>query len=317
MTLQALVTQYIAFREARGEDFHSQARLLRQFSRTMGTEQEAHAVQSERVRTFLDGSRPLSSYWHRKQSILQGFYRYAITRGLLTISPLPLQAPKRPPAMTPYIYTHAELRRLLEATPSLRRANRQSEPDTLRVMLLLLYGAGLRLCEALALNRVDYDPAIALLTIRDTKFHKTRLVPLGTDLNQALTAYVADHHRTETSGSGQAPLFPGRDGTRLTDHAIRKSFRRLRTIAGVQRTDGARYQPRLHDLRHSFAVHRLTAWYQAGADVQKLLPHLSTYLGHVSVAATQVYLTMTPELLQLASQRFAQYAFQEVNHAAY
>jgi integrase/recombinase XerD len=82
----------------------------------------------------------------------------------------------------------------------------------------------------------------------------------------------------------------------------------------VQRIDGARYQPRLHDLRHSFAVHRLTAWYQAGADVQKLLPHLSTDLGHVNVAATQVYLTMTPELLQLASQRFAQYAFQEVNH---
>ena len=83
----------------------------------------------------------------------------------------------------------------------------------------------------------------------------------------------------------------------------------------MQRTDGARYQPRLHDLRHSFAVHRLTAWYQAGADVQQLLPYLSTYLGHVDVAATQVYLTLTPELLQLASERFAQYAFPEVNHA--
>jgi integrase/recombinase XerD len=315
MTLHALVTQYIAFRASRGEDFRSQARLLRQFSRAIGPEREAHEVHTEHVRTFLDGSRPLSSYWHRKQSILRGFYRYAITRGFLTASPLPVQVPTRPPAMTPYIYTHEELHRLLEATTSLRRANRQIEPETLRVMLLLLYGAGLRLCEALALNRSDYDPSVALLTIRDTKFHKTRLVPLGAALNQALAHYVAAHHRTEPSASDSAPLFPGRDGARLTDHAIRKSFRRLRTIAGVQRTDGARYQPRLHDLRHSFAVHRLTAWYQAGADVQKLLPHLSTYLGHMNVAATQVYLTMTPELLQLASERFAQYALQEVAHA--
>jgi integrase/recombinase XerD len=314
MTLHALVTQYIAFRASRGEDFGSQARVLRQFSRAMGPALEAAEVQPERVTTFLAGMRPLSSYWHRKQSILRGFYRYALTRGLVASSPLPVQAPKRPLVMTPYIYTHEELRRLLEATTCLGHANRQIEPETLRAMLLLLYGAGLRLCEALALNRADYDPAIALLTIRDTKFHKTRLVPLGGDLNQALAHYVAAHHCTATLPSARAPLFPGRAGTRLTDHAIRKSFRRLRTIAGVQRTDGARYQPRLHDLRHSFAVHRLTAWYQEGADVQQLLPHLSTYLGHVNVAATQVYLTMTPALLQLASERFAQYAFQEVNH---
>jgi len=280
----------------------------------MGTALEADEVQPERVKTFLDGTRPLSSYWHRKQSILRGFYRYAITRGLVASSPLPAQTPKRPLAMTPYIYTQEELRRLLEATRCLDRANRQIAPDTLRALLLLLYGAGLRLCEALALNHADYEPAIALLTIRDTKFHKTRLVPLGGDLNQALVHYVAAHHGPATSPAACAPLLPGRDGARLTDHAIRKSFRRLRTIAGVQRADGARYQPRLHDLRHSFAVHRLTAWYQAGADVQKLLPHLSTYLGHVHVAATQVYLTMTPALLQLASERFAQYAFQEGNH---
>jgi integrase/recombinase XerD len=315
MTLDALVTQYIAFRTARGEDFASHARVLRHFSRTMGTTLDADAIQPEHVKAFLDGTRPLSRYWHRKQSLLQGFYRYAISRGLVASSPLPGQAPKRPPALTPYIYTHEELRRLLEATTGLERANRQITPATLRAMLLLLYGAGLRLCEALALDRADYDATSALLTIRDTKFHKTRLVPLGADLNHALAHYVAAHPHNPSSSSVSPPLFSGRDRARLTDHALRKSFQRLRTIAGVQRTDGARYQPRLHDLRHSFAVHRVIAWYHAGADVQKLLPYLSTYLGHVNVAATQVYLTMTPELLQLASERFAQYAFQEVHHA--
>ncbi|HEY5869069.1 MAG TPA: integrase, partial [Candidatus Tectomicrobia bacterium] len=152
MNLHALLTQYIAFRQSLGEDFSAQARVLRQFSRAMGMELDATAVQPEQVRTFLDGTRALSSYWHRKQSILRGFYRYAVTRGWVASSPLPAQAPKRPPAVTPYIYSHEELRALLEATTSVRRSHRQMAPTTLRAMLLLLYGAGLRLCEALALN---------------------------------------------------------------------------------------------------------------------------------------------------------------------
>ena len=122
MTLEALIAQYIAFRTARGEDFASPARVLRHFSRMMGTALDADAVQPEQVKAFLDGTRPLSRYWHRKYSLLQGFYQYALARGLVASCPLPAQAPKRPPALTPYIYTHDELRRLLEATTRLERA---------------------------------------------------------------------------------------------------------------------------------------------------------------------------------------------------
>jgi integrase len=86
-----------------------------------------------------------------------------------------------------------------------------------------------------------------------------------------------------------------------------KAFCRIREAASVRRDDGGRYQPRLHDLRHSFTVHRLIAWYREGADVQRLLPQLSTYLGHVHIAATQKYLTMTPELLNEAGKRFERY----------
>ena len=95
---------------------------------------------------------------------------------------------------------------------------------------------------------------------------------------------------------------------------MRRAFAQLRRCAGVSRTDGARYQPRLHDFRHAFVGHRLTSWYRAGADVQRLLPQLSTYLGHVGVTATQVYLTMTPELLREACLRFERYADQEGHH---
>jgi site-specific recombinase XerD len=91
-------------------------------------------------------------------------------------------------------------------------------------------------------------------------------------------------------------------------HTAENIFSRLRVRAGVIRHDGSRYQPRLHDLRHAFAVHRLVSWYRQGADVQRLLPQLATYLGHVHIAATQRYLTMTPELLHEAGKRFECYA---------
>jgi site-specific recombinase XerD len=96
---------------------------------------------------------------------------------------------------------------------------------------------------------------------------------------------------------------------------VDRAFARLRQYAGVQRSDGGRYQPRFHDLRHTFAVHRLTAWYAQGADVQRLVYHLSVYLGHVDLAATQVYLTMTPELLSHASTCFERYVREEEGHA--
>jgi integrase len=98
-----------------------------------------------------------------------------------------------------------------------------------------------------------------------------------------------------------------RDGTRLASSTVYGAFDTLRRIAGISGRATGRAIPRLHDFRHSFAVHRLTAWYREGADVQRLLPVLSTYLGHADLEGTKVYLSMTPELLQQASLRFARY----------
>jgi integrase len=103
-------------------------------------------------------------------------------------------------------------------------------------------------------------------------------------------------------------LFQAKSGGPLAVQIADTSFSRLRRIAGIERRDDSYFQPRLHDLRHTFAVHRLTEWYRQNADVQRLLPALSTYLGHVSLSATQRYLTMTPELLEQANRRFEHYA---------
>jgi site-specific recombinase XerD len=152
------------------------------------------------------------------------------------------------------------------------------------------------------------------LTIRDTKFYKSRLVPLGSDLNDAMLRYAKRRKGAGHSQEEDAPFFVTKLGERVPIRLLQRAFRRLRKQTGIHRDDGARYQPRIHDLRHAAAVHRLTAWYRDGKDVQKLLPLLSTYMGHVDIASTQHYLTMTPELLQEASARFANYAFSEVSH---
>jgi site-specific recombinase XerC len=144
-----------------------------------------------------------------------------------------------------------------------------------------------------------------------TNLGKTRWVPFGPVLDRALAHYVA---RARTPAA-EAAFFTTRAGTRVKPDTIQHNFRVLCARAGITRSDGGRYQPRLHDLRHTFAVHRLTSWYQQGADVQRLVHHPSVYLGHSHLSDTQVYLTMTPELLQQAGLRFERYARGEDNHA--
>ena len=175
------------------------------------------------------------------------------------------------------------------------------------MLLLLLYGAGLRISEALSLTLADVNLTAGILTIRESKFYKTRLVPISPALTGVLATYVAQRAK-EHPAQPDAALFLTRTATPVVRHTAENIFRRLRVSAGVIRHDGGRYQPRLHDLRHAFAVHRLVSWYRQGADVQRLLPQLATYLGHLHIAATQRYLTMTPELLHEAGQRFERYA---------
>jgi site-specific recombinase XerD len=156
----------------------------------------------------------------------------------------------------------------------------------------------------------DVDLNQTVLCVRETKFYKTRLVPLGNDLSMTMNQYVAKRNLTYAQ-QANSPFFCFRDGRALSQSAVRSAFRRLRILADVRRTDGARYQPRLHDLRHAGAVHRLIAWYRSGADLQRLLPQLATYLGHIDLNATQRYLTLTPELLREANSRFEHYAMEK------
>lgn len=313
MRLSKAVETYITHKQSLGIGFCGEALLLRAYVRVM-RDPEIRRVHPSAVRKFIGGVGPVTMYWFSKYYTLNAFYRYALAHGYLTKSPLPLSMPQKPPRFEPYIYTNADVRKLLDAVNSGHRHVASIEPLTSRTLLLLLLGTGLRVSEALRLNLSDFDIENGILTVRETKFFKSRLVPVGTDLRRLLERYAVEQWSVERK-TPESPLLRTDTYARISRGAAEYVFERLRAEAGVLRPASARYQPRLHDFRHTFAVTRLATWYREGKDVQRLLPHLTTYLGHCRIIETQRYLTMTTELLQEASQCFERYARPEVSHA--
>ena len=308
MTLRNAIDQYIAWRQIHGAKFVNQAYILRRWLKGVDGEADCDAVTAAQVHAYLAGNGSLTPYRAVKYSVVAGFYRYAISRGYASVSPLPDNEPRRQPSAPPYIYSQDELCRLFGAIDVSRRQAVKLDAHTLRTLLLLLYGAGLRSAEALGLTLADVDLAAAVLTVRDSKFHKSRLVPVGPRLADVLRTYAAQRVRRPLPQSTDSAFLTNRDGSPVVKRTARAAFAGLLRIAEIHGADNARQSPCLHSFRHSFAVHRLTAWYRQGADVQRLLPILSTYLGHQDPAGTQVYLSMTPQLLQQASVRFQRYA---------
>jgi site-specific recombinase XerD len=189
------------------------------------------------------------------------------------------------------------------------------QPLVFRTLLLVLYSTGIRVGEALRLSLRDVDLQSRVLTIRDTKFFKSRLVPLGLRLTAELVAFQKRRNSLPTPQLEDSAFFASSTGRAIPYQHIITLFQRVRTAAGIQRDEGSSYPPRLHDLRHTAAVHRIVAWYRDGSDVQHLLPQLATYLGHKDLRGTQHYLTMTPELLEQAGLRFQNYADPEGRYA--
>jgi site-specific recombinase XerD len=309
MTLCEAIEQYIVWRRAHGAKFTTGANILRHFLGYANGDAACDEVTTAQILAFLVGKGPLTRNRENKYYALAGFWRHAISRGHAGRSPLPDNEPRSPVRALPYIYSPDELQRLFEPAnvEISRRGAVQLDEVTFRTLLLLLYGAGLRISEATRLVLADVDLTEAVLTIRATKFYKSRLAPVGSQLAEVLKAYMPWRLRGNLERGQDSYFLANRDGTRLAKSTVRTAFVALRRIAGIHGAAGGRQIPRLHDLRHSFAVHTVTAWYRQRMDVQRLLPVLSTYLGHADLEGTKVYLSMTPELLQQASLRFERY----------
>lgn len=307
MMLTDVVDNYLAKQRSLGMRFESAEVLLRRFCRVMGNS-EIGEITPESVAAFLQGSGSLSATWILRYRVLSGFYRFAVSRGHAASSPLPATIPKLPPQQTPYVYSTEELRRLLDATSILNVGHSPQVPAIYRTLLLLLYGSGMRIGEALRLVLHDVDLTEQIITVRDTKFFKTRLVPIGPKLNCELAAHIERRRLLPLPRGEESPFFTTRDGRPWHYVRVISWFQHVRRAAGISCPVDELRPPRLHDIRHTAAVHRVIAWYRSGRDVQRLLPQLATYLGHIDIRSTQRYLHMTPDLLDAASQRFAQYA---------
>lgn len=187
--------------------------------------------------------------------------------------------------------------------------------ETIRLALILLFCCGLRRGEAVRLRQRDVDLQEKVIRIESTKFHKSRIVPLPTSVADEMHRYLALRQRQTGQQESDAFLFwsnrPPPKTTAFNGQVLALNWRVLCRATRVLNQRGE--PPRLHDLRHSFAVEALNRWYRQGIDPQSKLQQLATYLGHVSPASTHHYLRLSPELGQAASQRFHGYAAQVLN----
>jgi integrase/recombinase XerD len=236
----------------------------------------------------------------RRYSALRVLARFVAEQHPQTYVPGP--TPGLTSTFRPHIYSPAEIHALLDEATRLRPAG-SLRPHTYVTLIGLLYCTGLRVSEALALRLADVELDEDLLIIRNAKFHKSRAVVLQPNVKQALTSYLQARRQKHHREDPEAPFFVNEWRRPCSYGTVVKTFL---DIARSARIRGAPTQrgPRLHDLRHTFAVHRLLAWYRDGGDVQARLPLLSTYMGHVCLVSTQVYLNITAELLQEAASRF-------------
>ena len=236
------------------------------------------------------------NHWAQRLAVARGFARYLQTIIPATEVPPPGVFPARRHRPAPYLWSQRDICRLLEQSRSLRPPLRAASYEAL---FGLLATTGMRIGEAIGLEHRDIDFDTGIITIREAKFARTRLVPLHPTVTAALGRYQAERDRLCPDPPTPA-FFLSSVGTALTRSGVAKTLRQLTTSMGI-RTETV--HPRAHDLRHSFAVRTLVQWHRSGVDVDAAMPRLSTYLGHIAPADTYWYLSAVPELMELAAQR--------------
>ena len=236
------------------------------------------------------------NYWAQRLAIARGFARYLQSIDPATEVPPSGVFPARRHRPTPYLWSEQDVARLLDGTRALRPALRAATHEALFGLLAV---SGMRLGEAIGLERHDVDLRAGVITIRHAKFDRCRLVPLHPTTTAALSRYTAERDRRCPRPPSTAFFLTGA-GTRLERSGVDKTLRTITTAIGIRT---ATIHPRAHDLRHSFAVATLIQWLRSGIKVDERIAVLSTYLGHVSPADTYWYLSASPELMALAAER--------------
>jgi integrase/recombinase XerD len=297
--LRTQLDRYLALKDALGQERRRVERTLRSFLEFVDQQSSKRDISAQLVLDWVCSTQCGPAGQRLRLSRVRRFLQYLKVEWPETESPgfNLIAGPTRP---NPYIYSQEEIRRLIN-TAELLRPSGSLRPYTHAALIGLLASSGLRMGEALRLRDADVclDQNPAVITVRESKFKKSRIVPVHPTTGAKLHDYRQRRGRSEWffMDNRRKPLHPS---------LVREAFAWIRKKAGIAATGGRR--PTLHALRHTFAVNRLLGWHQEGVNVHSRLPHLSVYLGHVKPEYTYWYLTATPELLRQAGDVFERYA---------
>lgn len=297
-TLRSALKQYLSLRQGLGYKYQHQARRLTDFVSFM-EKHKATTITTKLAITWATLPAGRHATWALRLTDVRGFARHVANSDPKTEVPPPGMLPPLKRAK-PYVYSDLEINALLTAALALPPASGLRR-WTYHYLFGLIAVTGLRLSEAIGLERADVDLTESVLTVRDSKFGKSRLVPLHPTTCAALRSYAERRDAHLGSRCGMH-FFVAERGGRLLHQYVHRVFWRLSREIGLRRP-GDHSGPRLHDFRHRFAIRTLLGWYREGTDVEQQIPALSTYLGHVCVRDTYWYLSACPELMEEAARR--------------
>jgi integrase len=307
--LATAIADYVSLKRALGRRFENEAYVLAAFDRYLAISYPtASTLTAEAFAAWCLTMAHLSPTTRRaRMRIVRNLCLYILRSDPATFVPDPATFPTPDQPRRPYIFSRQDITRLLRAADDLPpRSSSPLRSQSYRLAVVLLYTAGLRRGEIVRLRLSDYDPDERTLQIRVSKFHKSRLVALSTDAASEMDAFLTA--RRQLPHDENSPLLVSswrglraRSGPGL-GHGLRRLFR----AAGILTESGK--LPRVHDLRHTHAVHALLRWYRAGADVQAKLPALATSMGHVSIVSTAYYLAQLEPVTRAANELFADHA---------
>ena len=299
-TLQAALDDYLALRRALGFELRLAGRLLQRFVDFAQAANAVYITTELALHWATLPTRAQPAQWANRLGMVRRFAQYCSSTDARTMVPPSDLLPYRVTRPSPYMYRDKQIAQLIRAARELP-SQTGLRPHTYSTLFALYAVSGMRTQEPLRLDRDDVDLATGVLTVRGTKFGKSRYVPLHPSAQRALRRYAA--HRDRLCPSPQSPsFFLSEQGTRVTQWSVRWTFVKLSQQIGLRRSGDSR-GPRLLDFRHRLAINTLRRWHRCGIDVEKHLPELSTYLGHVHISDTYWYLSATPELLGQALRR--------------
>ena len=308
-----LIERYLAFKRALNRGFRSEEYALRLFDAYMVAKgvTSADEVTTQFIESFLGSRHRIRPRSHNHLlGVLRQWFNWIVQQGDLSASPTFPHGRRTTSERVPFLFDQALMQRLLAITSELKdQPKGPARAATYRMIFLLLYGLGLRVGEASRLRCDDVDLRRDLLLVRESKFGKSRLVPFGPKMAKELIGHLQQQQAARRSLRMDSPLFWFNGNQAINPGTISQTFHHLMPKLALDIPVGVT-PPRLHCLRHSFAVGTLLRWYRSGIAPGEHLLRLSTFMGHVDPVSTAVYLTITSDLLNVANGRFEQFAMQ-------